>query len=123
MRTSNRLRRNSSKRKRAATLFVLLFISALARAESIGASVKTWIEIKAAHKAEEALAHPNVTTKERLRVEQIYYKLVRDNPQSAPAHNALAAFLWKIGEAEQAVEHWRTAQRLEPKNREAANSL
>jgi len=115
------------------------------------------------------LANPNVTAKERLRVEQIYYQLVRDNPQSVPAQNALAAFLWKNGKrkqpsnicasrkgwsrrmgdyqlvrdhpqsvpaqnalaaflwkngkAEAAVEHWRTAQRLEPKNGEAANSL
>jgi tetratricopeptide (TPR) repeat protein len=56
-------------------------------------------------------------------VEQIYYQLVRDNPQSVPAQNALAAFLWKNGKAEAAVEHWRTAQRLEPENGEAANSL
>jgi len=95
----------------------------LARAQSIGASVKTSIEIKAAHEAAEALANPNVTAKERLRVEQIYYQLVRDNPQSVPAQNALATFLWKNGKAEAAVEHWRTAQRLEPENGEAANSL
>jgi len=95
----------------------------LARAQSIGASVKTSIEIKAAHEAAEALANPNVTAKERLRVEQIYYQLVRDNPQSVPAKNALATFLWKNGKAEAAVEHWRTAQRLEPENGEAANSL
>jgi tetratricopeptide (TPR) repeat protein len=94
-----------------------------ARAESIGAWAKTRIEIKAAQKAANALANPNVTTKERLRVEQIYYQLVRDNPQSVPAQNALAAFLWKNGKAEAAVEHWRIAQRLEPKNGEAANSL
>jgi cytochrome c-type biogenesis protein CcmH/NrfG len=121
---SNRGRSNWSKCKRAAaTLFILLFTPVLARAQSIGASAKTWIEIKAAHKAAEALANPNVTAKERLRVEQIYYQLVRDNPQSVPAQNALAAFLWKNGKAEAAVEHWRTAQRLEPKNGEAANSL
>jgi tetratricopeptide (TPR) repeat protein len=95
----------------------------LARAQSVGASVKTWIDIKAAHQAAEALAKPNVTTKERLRVEQMYYQLVRDNPQSVPAHNALAAFLSKEGKVEAAVEHWRTAQRLEPENGEAANSL
>jgi tetratricopeptide (TPR) repeat protein len=101
----------------------LLFTPALGRAESIVASAKTWIEIKAAHKAAEALANPNVTAKERLRVEQIYYQVVRDHPQSVPAQNALAAFLWKTGEAEEAVEHWRTAQRLDPENAEAANSL
>ena len=121
---SNRGRSNWSKCKRAAaTLFILLFTLVLARAESIGASVKTWIEIKAAHKAAEALANPNVTAKERLRVEQIYYQLVRDNPQSVPAQNALAAFLYKNGKAQAAIEHWRTAQRLEPENGEAANSL
>lgn len=121
---SNRGRGKWSKSKRAAaTLFILLFTPVLARAQSIGASVKTWIEIKAAHQAAEALAKPNVMTKERLRVEQIYYQLVRDNPQSAPAHNALAGFLWKNGKAEPAIEHWRTAQRLEPENGEAANSL
>ena len=121
---SNRGRSNWSKCKRAAaTLFILLFTLVLARAQSIGASVKTWIEIKAAHKAAEALANPNVTAKERLRVEQIYYQLVRDNPQSVPAQNALAAFLWKNGEAEAAVEHWRIAQGLEPANAETANSL
>src|SRR5438552_12257964 len=122
---SNRAGRNNwSKCKRAAaTLFILLFTLVLARAQSIGASVKTWIEIKAAHKAAEGLANPNVTAKERLRVEQIYYQLVRDNPQSVPAQNALAAFLWKNGKAEAAVEHWRTAQRLGPANGEAANSL
>jgi tetratricopeptide (TPR) repeat protein len=107
----------------AATLFILLFTPALGRGESIGASAKTWIEITAAHKAAEALANPNVTAKERLRVEQIYYQLVRDHPQSARTQNALAAFLWKNGKAEAAVEHWRTAQRLEPENAEAANSL
>jgi Flp pilus assembly protein TadD len=95
----------------------------LARAESIGAWAKTRIEIKAAHKAAAALAKPNVTTKERLSVEQIYYQLVRDHPQSVPAQNALAAFLWKNGKAEAAVEHWRTAQRLDPNNGEAASSL
>ena len=117
-------RSNGSKCKRAAaTLFVLLFTLVLARAQSIGASVKTWIEIKEAHKAAEALANPNVTTKERLRVEQIYYQLVRDNPQSVPAQNATAAFLWKNGNAAAGIEHWRTAQRLDPVNGEAANSL
>ena len=95
----------------------------LASAQSIGASAKTWLDIKAAHKAAKALASPNVTTKERLPVEQMYYQLVRDNPQSVPAQNALAGFLWKSGKPEAAVEHWRTAQRLEPKNGEAANSL
>ncbi len=124
MRISNSGRSSWSKCKRAAaTLFILLFTLVLVRAQSIGASVKTWIEIKAAHKAAEALANPNVTVKERLRVEQIYYQLVRDNPESVPAQNALAAFLWKNDKAEAAVEHWQTAQRLEPKNGEAANSL
>src|SRR5205823_11160427 len=108
---SNRGRSNRSKCKTAAaTLFILLFTPVLARAESIGASAKTWIEIKKAHKAAEALANPNVTAKERLRVEQIYYQLVRDNPRSVPAQNALAAFLWKNGKAEAAVEHCRIAQ-------------
>jgi tetratricopeptide (TPR) repeat protein len=121
---SNRRRGNWSECKRAAaTLLILLFTPALGRAESIGASARTWIEIKAAHKAAQALANPNVTAKDRLRVEQIYYQLVRDNPQSAPAQNALAAFLWENGQAEAAVEHWRTAQRLEPENAEAASSL
>ena len=107
----------------AATLVILLLTPVLAPAESIGASAKTWIGIKAAHRAAEALANPNVTVKERLRVEQMYYQLVRDNPQSVPAQNALAAFLWKNGDPEAAVEHWRTAQRLDPKNGEAASSL
>ena len=53
----------------------------------------------------------------------MYYQLVRDNPQSVPAENALAAFLWKNGKAEAAVEHWRIAQGLEPANAETANSL
>ena len=69
------------------------------------------------------LANPNVTAKERARVAQIYHQLVRDNPQSVPAQNALAAFLWKNGEAEAAVEHWRIAQGMEPANAETANSL
>ncbi len=121
---SNRGRSNWSKCKRAAaTLFILLFTAVLARAQSIAAWAQTWIEIKAAHKAAEALANPNVTAKERLRVEQIYYQLVRDNPQSVPAQNALAAFLWKNGKAEAAVEHLRIAQGLEPANAESANSL
>src|SRR5438128_9415689 len=122
---SNRPGRNNwSKCKRAAaTLFTLLFTPVLARAESIGASAKTWLEIKAAHKAAKALANPNVTAKERLRVEQIYYQLVRDNPQSVPAQNALAVFLSKNGKTEAAIEHWRIAQRLEPENGEVASSL
>ena len=121
---SNRGRSNWSKCKRAAaTLFILLFTPVIARAQSIGASAKTWIEIKAAHKAAEALANPNVTAKERARVEQIYYQLIRDNPQSVPAQNALAAFLSKNGNAEAAVEHWRIAQGVEPANAETANSL
>jgi tetratricopeptide (TPR) repeat protein len=124
MMISNRGRSNWSECKRAvATLLILLLTTALGRAESIGASAKTWIEIKAAHKAAESLANPSVTAKERLRVEQIYYQLVRDHPQSVPAQNALAAFLWKNRKAEAAVEHWRTAQQLEPENAEAANSL
>src|SRR5919197_2431288 len=124
MMISNSERSNRAKSKGvAATLFILLFTPVLGRAESIGASAKTWIGIKAAHKAAEALANPNVTVKERLRVEQMYYQLVRDNPQSVPAQNALAAFLWKNGDPEAAVEHWRTAQRLDPKNGEAASSL
>src|SRR5436190_16164010 len=122
---SNRLGRNNwSKCKRAAaTLFILLFTPVIARAQSIGASAKTWIEIKAADEAAKALANPNVTAKERVRVEQIYYQLVRDNPHSVPAQNALAAFLWKNGKPEAAVEHWRIAQGLEPANAETANSL
>jgi tetratricopeptide (TPR) repeat protein len=124
MTISNRGRSNRSKCKRAAaTLFILLFTPVLARAESVVAWAKTRIEIKAAHKAAEALANPNVTAKERLRVEQMYYQLVRDNPQSVPAQNALAAFLWENGSAEAGIEHWRTAQRLDPENGEAANSL
>src|SRR6266513_2698578 len=119
---SNRERWSKCKRT-ATTLFILLFTPVLARAETIGASAKTWLEIKAAHKAAEALANPNVTAKERLRVEQIYYQLVRDNPQSVPAQSALAAFLWKNRKAEAAVEHWRIAQGLEPANAEAASSL
>jgi cytochrome c-type biogenesis protein CcmH/NrfG len=107
----------------AVTLFILLVTPVITPAQSIGASAKTWIGIRAAHRAAEALANPNVTVKERLRVEQMYYQLVRDNPQSVPAQNALAAFLWKNGNAEAAVEHWRTAQRLDPKNGEAANAL
>jgi cytochrome c-type biogenesis protein CcmH/NrfG len=119
-----RERSNWSQCKRAAaTLFILLFTLVLARAQSIGASATTWIEIKAADKAAEALANPNVTAKERLRVEQMYYQLVRDNPQSVPAQNALAGFLWENGGAAAAIDHWRTAQRLEPANAEAANSL
>ena len=110
-------------KRAAATFLILLLPPVLARAESIGARAKTWIDIKAAHKAANALSNPNATTKERLRVEQIYYQLVRDNPQSVPAQNALAAFLWKNGNPEAAVEHWRTAQRLDPKNAEAASSL
>ena len=121
---SNRGWSNRDKCKSAAaTLLILLFAPVLAHAQSIGASVQTWVEIKAAHKAEEALANPNVTAKERLRVEQIYYQLVRDHPKSVSAQNALAAFLWKNGKPEAAVEHWRTAQRLDPENGEAANSL
>ena len=122
---SNRGRNSWSKfTSVAATLVILLLMPLLGRAESIGAWARTRIEIKAAHKAaEEALANPNVTPKERLRVEQMYYQLVRDNPQSVPAQNALAAFLSKTGKPEAAVEHWQTAQRLEPKNGEAASSL
>src|SRR5215471_3757016 len=124
MKISNRGQSNWSKCKRAAAmLFILLFTPLLAPAEPIGASVKTWIDLKAANEAAEALANPNVTAKERLRVEQIYYQLVRDNPQSVKAQNALAAFLSKNGKLEAAVEHWRAAQRLEPENGEAANSL
>jgi tetratricopeptide (TPR) repeat protein len=124
MMISNRGRSNWSKcESAAAALFILLLTPVLAPAESISARAKTWIDIKAAHKAARALSNPNVTTKERLRVEQIYYQLVRDNPQSVPAQNALAAFLWKNGEEKAAVEHWRTAQRLDPKNAEAASSL
>src|SRR5439155_25179948 len=120
----DRGRTNWSKCKRAAAmLFILLFTPVIARAESIGTRAKTWIEIKAADKAAEALANPNVPAKEHLRVEQIYYQLVRDNPRSVPAQNALAAFLWKNGKAEAAVLHWRTAQLLEPENGEAASSL
>src|SRR5215472_8836740 len=123
MTISNRRRSNWKKCKSAgAALFILLFTPVLAHTESIDAWI-TRIEIKAANKAAEALANPNVTEKERLRVEQIYYQLVRDNPQSAPAQNALAAFLSENGEPEAAIEHWRTAQQLDPKNGEAANSL
>jgi tetratricopeptide (TPR) repeat protein len=115
---------NCSKCKRAAATFLILLLpSLLVRAESIGARAKTWIDIKGADKATRALANPNATAKDRLRVEQIYYQLVRDNPQSVPAQNALAAFLWKNGNREAAVEHWLTVQRLEPKNAEAASSL
>jgi tetratricopeptide (TPR) repeat protein len=124
MKISIRRRRHWSKCKRAAaTLFILLFTPVLARAQSVGASLKTWMELKAADEAAKALAKPNVTAQERLRVEQIYYQLVRENPQSVPAQNALAAFLWKNGKAEAAIEHWRTAQRVQPENGETANSL
>jgi tetratricopeptide (TPR) repeat protein len=104
-------------------LLSLLFTPLIAGGESINASLKTWLDIRAAHRAAEALAHSNTTAKERLRVEQIYYQLVRDNPESVPAHNALAAFLWNNGDPAGAVEHWRTAQQLQPDNGEAANRL
>jgi tetratricopeptide (TPR) repeat protein len=106
-----------------AVLVILLFTAVLSRGESVGASLKTWFDIRAAHRAAEALAHSNTTAKERLRVEQIYYQLVRDNPHSVPAQNALGAFLWNNGNPEGAIEHWRTAQRLQPDNGEAANRL
>jgi tetratricopeptide (TPR) repeat protein len=121
---SNRGLSNRSKWKSAgATLVILLFTPVLARAQSIGASAITWTEIKAANETEAALASPNVTEKDRLCVEQKYYQLVRDNPESAAAQNALASFLWKNREAEAAIEHWQTAERLDPTNGEAANSL
>src|SRR5438132_7447705 len=108
---SNCARSNWSKCKRAAaTLFILLLTPVLARAQSIGPSVKTWIEIKAAHEASEALANPNVTAKERLRVEQIYYQLVRNNPKSVPPQNPLADFLWKNRQVQAVLEHWLTTQ-------------
>jgi Tfp pilus assembly protein PilF len=104
-------------------LIVLLFTPLMAGAESITASLKTWLDITAAHRAAEALGHRNVSAKERLRVEQMFYQLVRDNPQSAAAHNALAVFLWNSGKPDAAIQHWRTAQRLQPDNGEAADSL
>src|SRR5207244_12620024 len=76
-----------------------------------------------ADKAAEAHANTTVTTKKRLRVKQMYYQLVRDNPESVPGQNALAAFLWENGGAEAAIEHWHIAQGLEPANAETANSL
>ncbi|PYL07676.1 MAG: hypothetical protein DME34_06370 [Verrucomicrobia bacterium] len=114
-------RTNSS--RAVAVLLILLLTPVLARAESITALAKVWIQIKGAQKAAEALADPNVTIKERLRVEQIYCQLARDNPQSAPAHNVLARFLWENGKPETAIEHWRTAQRLEPDNATTASGL
>src|SRR5204863_5286379 len=78
---------------------------------------------KAADNAAEPPANPNLTKKEQGRVEQRDYHLVRDSPQSVPAHNALAAFLWENGGAEAAIEHWHIAQGLEPANAETANSL
>jgi tetratricopeptide (TPR) repeat protein len=104
-------------------VLIVLFTPLIADGESISASLKTWLDIRAAHRAAEALGHRNVSAKERLRVEQIYYQLVRDNPESAPAHNALAAFLWNNGNPQEAFEHWRTAQQLQPDNGEAANRL
>ena len=107
-----------------AGLLIVLVTSVVARAESIGERAKSWLAIQAAHKAAaETLANPNATAKERLRVEQIYYQVVRDHPESASAQNALATFLWRNGKPKAAIEHWRTAQRLEPDNGEAANSL
>ena len=121
---SNRGRSNWSRCKRAAATFlILLFASVIARAQFTGASAKTWREIRAADEAAEVLADPNVTAKERAHVAQIYYQLIRDNPKSVPAQNALAAFLWKNGKTEAAVEHLRIAQGLEPANAESANSL
>jgi Tfp pilus assembly protein PilF len=102
---------------------ILCFAPHIAGAESITGSVKTWFEITTANRAAEALGHHNVSAKERLRVEQIYCQLVRDNAQSAAAHNALAVFLWNSGKPDAAIEQWRTAQRLQPDNAEAANSL
>ena len=117
-------RSNSSNCKRAvAALFIVLFALLLTRVPSIALSAKKWMEIKTAHQAADALANSDVTAKEHARVEQIYYQLVRDHPQSVPAQNALAAFLWQNGKPQPAVEHWRIAQGLEPANAEAANSL
>jgi tetratricopeptide (TPR) repeat protein len=107
----------------AAMPLILFFAPHIAGAESITGSVKTWLEIRAANRAAEALGNRNISKKERLRIEQIYYQLVRDNPQSAAAHNALAVFLWNSGKPDGAIEHWRTAQRLQPDNGEAADSL
>jgi len=127
--TNSRGRSNWSKCKRAvATLFILLCTLVLARAQSIGASVKTWMEIKAADKAAVALAKPNATAKERLGVEQMYYQLVRDNPQSVPAQNALRHDLtaaWKIDSAEllqRALFQFREASRLAPMDLEYARA-
>jgi len=86
-------RRHWSKCKTAAaTLSILLFTPVLAPAESIGAWVKTRIEIRAAHKAAEALANPNITVKERARVAQIYDQLARDK-SPGPAVQTIVAIV------------------------------
>jgi Flp pilus assembly protein TadD len=116
-------RKQSKSKTAAATLFLLILVPVLTRAQSIGASAKTEIETGAATQAAAALANSKLAAKERLHAEQIYYQAVRDHPESAPAHNALAAFLWNNGKPEAALAHWQVAQRLDPANAEAANSL
>src|SRR5881296_1631467 len=93
---------NWSKCKRvAATLFILLFTPVLAGSQSTGASVKTWIEIKAADEAAKALANPKVTAEQRLRVEQIYYRLVRTIRSLSQRKTHLPHFSGKTGRRKQ----------------------
>ncbi len=121
---SNRGRSNWSKCKRAAaTLFILLFTPVLPRAQSIGASAITWIEIQSGPSGSGAARESQRNGK---RASACGANLLPTRPgQSAicPGAKRPRRISLEKREAEAAVEHLRIAQGLEPKNGGAANSL
>jgi tetratricopeptide (TPR) repeat protein len=106
--------------QRIALAIFLALSGASARAADSRAAVR--LEIFEAQ-GEEVSLPPNATPEKIERVATAYRQVVERHPDSAAAENALAEFLWKHGAPREAFAHWQSAQRIEPGNAEAANSL
>lgn len=69
------------------------------------------------------LAFPAEDAAARAKIEAAYTRLLDRSPESSPARNAYAAFLFEIGETTRALPMWQDTLRRQPDNAEAAFQL
>lgn len=68
-------------------------------------------------------AKPNATPADHERLTQLYRQLAARHLDSAEVQVACGLFAWDDGQPAEAVQRWRAAQRITPRNPQAANYL
>jgi Flp pilus assembly protein TadD len=72
--------------------------------------------LQAAKLLEAAALADGTNSEEQRELERLYRALIARFPRDAAIRNGYAEFLWSKDERDSAVEQWRTAQDLDPKN-------